>query len=81
MTIESNDGARETASVEYFKGHYLNALSDAEVEKKFRTLTAGLLEDHQCNAVLKTLWDLEQLGDAGKLIDALAVVPARRDAQ
>ena len=77
ITIESNGGARETASVEYFKGHYLNALSDAEVEEKFRTLTAGLLEERQSDAALKTLWNLEKLDDAGKILDDLAVAPAR----
>ena len=80
IAIEAQDGRRETASVEYFKGHYLNALSDAEVEEKFRTLTAGLLEDRQADVVLGSLWNLEQLDDAGKLVDLLAVVPARREA-
>jgi 2-methylcitrate dehydratase len=78
ITIESNGGARHVESVEYFKGHYLNPLSDAEVESKFRTLTSGVIATTQADAFLKNAWRLESIGNVASLLDDLIVSAGRK---
>ena len=79
IEIESSAGARHADAVEYFKGHYLNPLTDAEVEIKFRTLTAGLLDAAKADALLAKLWRLESIADVGEIIDATAVDARHRE--
>ena len=73
IEVTTKDGKKHAASVEYFKGHAKNPLSDAEVEHKFRELTDGRLSAGQADRILETVWGLERLPDIGRLIDLLAV--------
>jgi 2-methylcitrate dehydratase len=73
IEVTGKDGQRHVASVEYFKGHAKNPLSDAEVEHKFRELTDGRFADAQADRILETVWQLDSLSDIGQLIDLLAI--------
>lgn len=73
IDIEQHDGTHQCASVDYFKGHHLNPLSDAEVESKFRTLAASVMDASHVQAILDTVWHLETLNNVGALLDTLAV--------
>ncbi len=79
IEIESNSGARIADTAEYFKGHCKNPLSDAEVESKFRTLTAGLIATAQADAILALIWRLDAISNVRELIDMLGVVSQRRN--
>jgi len=77
IEITTHAGERKAASVEYFKGHAKNPMSDAEVETKFRDLTAPFMKPARVDAILAKLWMLEQLADIGEVIELLAVDPVR----
>jgi 2-methylcitrate dehydratase len=77
IEVKTKGGQTHTASVEYFKGHAKNPLSDAEVEGKFRDLTDGLLVAGQAACIIDAVWALDRLPDIGRLIDLLAVKDAQ----
>ncbi len=64
-------GEKRTAQARYFKGHAKRPLSDEEVERKFRALAEPLLGRRGADAVLATVWKLEQLADVRDLLKLL----------
>ena len=73
ITIETGGGQRHTAHTAWPKGHRHNAMTDAEVEAKFRSLASGVLSPGQCDAALAAVWALHQQPDLEELFDALVV--------
>ena len=71
IEIETRSGQKRVGSVEHFKGHPDNPMTDAELEDKFRALAAPRLDRASCDAILATTWALETLTDIGELIDLL----------
>lgn len=67
MDIVMKDGRREAIRVEYHRGHPKNPMSDAEIEEKFRTLADGRMDVGQRDALLRLLWNLEQMDDVKSL--------------
>jgi 2-methylcitrate dehydratase len=61
-------GERKSVRVEYHRGHWLNPMSDAEMEAKFRGLAGAMLPAERLDALLAQLWSLEKLPEIGKLI-------------
>ncbi len=55
------------------KGHPANPMSDEEIECKFQKQAGHLLSDGQARALLDCLWNLEQVGDMGKLFTMMVV--------
>ena len=51
-------------------------MSDAEVEEKFRRLTANYLEAAQVEAILKKLWNLDSSPDVGEVVSLLSIKQA-----
>ena len=76
ITVTLEGGERKTAHVKYFKGHARSPLTDAEVEAKFRTLTAETLAPAQADAILAQLWRLDGLGDVGEVLALFAIESA-----
>jgi len=72
IEVTTKSGSQHCASVEYFKGHAKNPLSDREVEHKFRELTAARMDKVQIDRILETVWKLDTLTDIGELIDLMA---------
>jgi len=68
MEVVTTGGASHEAVVEYHKGHWKNPMSQTEVETKFRNLAAQVLRPEQTDELLRTLWKLEELGDAGEIV-------------
>ncbi|MGH8702059.1 MAG: MmgE/PrpD family protein [Burkholderiales bacterium] len=68
LTVVTKSGASHTAEVAYHKGHWKNAMSDAEIEAKFRPLAAKVLTAAQTDRLLGKLWRLEDVTDAGELV-------------
>ena len=71
IEVETKSGQRRSRSVEHFKGHPDNPMTDAELEDKFRALAAPRLDRAARDAILARAWALETLGDIGELIDLL----------
>ena len=66
-------GGTVAAETSYPKGHKLNALTDQELEGKFRNLATASLSDKQCSDALEVLWKLEDAADLTGLFDTLVV--------
>jgi 2-methylcitrate dehydratase len=72
IEVTAKNGQTFRASVEYFKGHAKNPLSDAEVEQKFRELAGACLDAAQADRIIDTVWKLDALSDIAQLIDLMS---------
>jgi 2-methylcitrate dehydratase len=68
LEVVTKSGDRYQAEVAYHKGHYKNPLSDGEVEAKFRSLAAGVIPENRTDALLASLWRLEEVAHIGEVI-------------
>jgi len=68
LEIVLKSGQRKSVRVEYHRGHWKNPMTDAEVEEKFRSLARAQLPAAQTDSLLRQLWRLESLPQAGALI-------------
>jgi 2-methylcitrate dehydratase len=71
ITVTLTSGAIRTAEVQYFRGHAKNPLSDADIEQKFRSLAAPVMDAARIEAVFNKCWQLERLADIGELLQEL----------
>ena len=72
VSMETEAGEVLTRQVDYPLGHCNNPMSDAQVEEKFRRLSAGRVPDTQVDELLRRLWSLEREQDIGDLLALLA---------
>jgi 2-methylcitrate dehydratase len=68
LDVVTKSGLTYSAEVPFHKGHYMNPMSDAEVEQKFRSLAKDLLTPEQTDALLEKLWHLEAVEDIGEVL-------------
>ena len=68
LDVTTKSGHTFSAEVPYHKGHYLNPMTDAEVEGKFRSLAKDLLSPGQTDELLAKLWNLEEVEDIGEVL-------------
>jgi 2-methylcitrate dehydratase len=54
----------------YHRGHWKNPMMDAEIEDKFRSLARQQLPAAQADMLLRQLWALDTLPQAGAVIAA-----------
>jgi len=73
ITVTDQAGNEHTAHTSYSKGHKNNPLDDNELEAKFRSFSAGVLSDMQCDQVLESIWTVEEATDMDDLFDGLVV--------
>jgi len=66
--VITHSGERKSVRVEYHRGQWRNPMSDAEIEKKFRSLAANMLPVSRVDALVKQLWNLEDLSKVGMLL-------------
>jgi 2-methylcitrate dehydratase len=71
ITVTLTDGRQLVREVEFPRGHARNPMTDAEVEKKFRTLVEPRYGRERADRVLAVCWQLEALGSAGDLVRLL----------
>ncbi len=62
------DGSVRTAENEFPRGHDQNPMTDAEVEEKWRRMSAPLLDAGRQSEVLKNCWQLESVVRPGELL-------------
>jgi len=68
LDVLTKSGLTYSAEVPFHKGHYMNPMSDTEVEQKFRSLAKDLLAPEQTDALLEKLWHLEAVEDIGEVL-------------
>jgi len=73
ITVTGRNGESHTARGSWPKGHRSNPMSNAEVEKKFRSFAGISLSESQCGQALETLWEFETLPDLRPLFDRLTI--------
>ena len=66
-------GERKSVRVDHHRGHWLNPMTDAEVEEKFRSLVADMLPRPKVDALLEKLWKLEELQKVETLMEMTKV--------
>lgn len=71
ITITLDNGKQLVKEVEFPRGHARNPMTDAEVEKKFRTLVEPRYGKAKADQVLKACWELDKLKGAGELLALL----------
>jgi 2-methylcitrate dehydratase len=73
LEIVFKSGQRKNVRVEYHRGHWKNPMTDAEIEEKFRSLARRQLPAAQMDNLLRQLWALDRLPEAGGLIASTRV--------
>jgi 2-methylcitrate dehydratase len=68
LTVTLVDGRQLVREVEFPRGHARNPLTDAEVEKKFRTLVEPRYGKDRADRMLAACWALDKLKSAGELV-------------
>jgi 2-methylcitrate dehydratase len=72
LTVTLKDGRQLVKEVEYPRGHARNPMTDAEVEKKFRTIVEPKYGKARADEILTACWKLEQLTKPGDLLRLFA---------
>jgi 2-methylcitrate dehydratase len=72
LVVTLKNGKKVTKLVEYPRGHAMNPMTDAEVEKKFRSLVEPRYGKGKADKVLAMCWDMERLKSPTHLIQVLA---------
>jgi len=69
VEITMNNGQKFTGRVDYPKGDPRNPMTDEELLKKFEGLAANVLSEEKVRGIRTTVFDLENTGDVGKLME------------
>jgi 2-methylcitrate dehydratase len=73
IEVVTRAGQHFTERAEYPKGHARNPMTDADVDTKFRDLSAGVLGPAPANAALHALWRLEEADRIGAVVNLFTV--------
>jgi 2-methylcitrate dehydratase len=73
IEVVTRSGTRLTERATYPKGHARNPMTDADVQAKFRDLSADVLARAQVDAALTALWRLEEAERIGSVVDLFTV--------
>jgi 2-methylcitrate dehydratase len=68
LTLTLADGRVLVREVEFPRGHANNPMTDAEVEKKFRSMVEPRFGKAKADRILSTCWELEKLKNASELV-------------
>ena len=65
--LVTKSGETHNTMVDHYRGHYLNPMSDGEIEAKFRGLASGVLPESRVARLHENLTKLEELTDASEI--------------
>jgi 2-methylcitrate dehydratase len=68
LEVVLKSGRRKTVRVEYHRGHWKNPMTDDEMEEKFRSMARKQMSADRVDSLVRQLWALEKLPQAGALI-------------
>lgn len=69
MIIKLKDGRTLAKRVDYPRGHAGNPMSDEEVIRKFKTLSAGIVSDAVADRIVNQALSFEKLGGPAELVE------------
>lgn len=72
VTVETTDGETYTGEMKHAPGHPTNPLSESRLRAKFDECTRDVLPDSSSEAAYEAIWNLEENGELGRLIDAVS---------
>lgn len=67
VALRLKDGRMLSRHVEHALGTLARPMSDADLETKFRGLTASVLSDEQGDELIRLCWSIAELPDAGEI--------------
>lgn len=65
--IVSKQGKKYQCRVDYPRGHARNPMTDEEIVGKLKSMASKYMSDKQTNQIIDTVFELDKLGDIGKL--------------
>lgn len=71
VEVEFADGSRDRQTVERFRGHVRNPLSDSELERDFVEVAEGRISAERARRVIDTIWTLDERTSVLELLDLL----------
>jgi len=71
MELRTRNGERKVVAVDYPRGHYLNMMSDDEVNNKFRGLAQRTLSKEHVERALDALWKLDTAAGLDAIFEAV----------
>jgi 2-methylcitrate dehydratase len=71
--ITTNKGEKYTRQVLHPKGHPMNPMTDADVEKKFRSMAGKFMDEKHMRQIIDAVYNLEKLDDIGQLVKLLVI--------
>lgn len=69
IEVVTKSGQRLVERATLPKGHVKNPMTDADVEQKFRDLSAGVLSAGQADAAIQALWRIEEAPSVAGVMD------------
>lgn len=73
IKLRTLSGETLTEIASYPRGHAKNPMTDAELEEKYLSLTAGMLKPDAQRDLLRSMWDLDRVPAIGELLDRIRV--------
>ena len=73
VEITTKNGESYSSRVVYPKGHPMNPMTDADVERKFCMMASAFMDDRQMTRIVETVYRLEQLTDIAELVKLLVI--------
>ena len=73
VEIVTKSGKRFSEFALHCHGHFLDPLTNMEIEQKFNSLTRELLTPAQRKELVSLVWNLEKLDDASKIMPLLKI--------
>ena len=73
LRVWTRGGQEHTAEVAYAPGHPMNRMAEADVQRKFRLCTAGVVPESQQDAIIRAVDRLEDMDTVEDLMPLLAL--------
>ena len=73
IEVTTRGGEHVSGLASYPKGHAKNPMSNDDVNSKFSAVCQGLVDTPQRDALLKTLWSMDQAADLNGMFDLLVL--------
>jgi len=75
IALKMKDGSTMEAESAYPLGHPKNAMTDAQIEEKFRSLAEGLLTEAEQTHFINACWNVDQADDLAGLLPVISQDP------
>ena len=73
IEVTLKNGEKYKEMVTYPRGHFMNPMTNEELESKFNRLGEAFMSEERRRQALELLWSLEKLSDMGELMRAFAI--------